>query len=101
MNEKTKLKGEAFAMFIKGINQKDIAKELGLSERTLTNWQKNGKWKLLKDDELVEASKEIAHILLELKDTNPELGERLMKPILILDRAIAKAGLFNIEKVTE
>jgi len=75
-----------------GANQKEIAARLGVSEKTIGKWVKDGEWEKLKVSMLVTKDNQLTALYRQLENLNTEISTRavvrdiplsLLKPIKV------------------
>jgi transposase len=57
-------------------SQKEIAQQVGVSERTLSKWAREGEWELRKAAKEVTREEQIRNYLMQLKELNEEIQTR-------------------------
>ncbi|MFV8392755.1 terminase gpP N-terminus-related DNA-binding protein [Flavobacterium sp. LB2P6] len=59
-----------------GITQKEIASRVGVTEKTLANWIKAGKWEVLKKSLLTTKQNQLSELYDQLSNTTSEIKNR-------------------------
>lgn len=73
---KTELKEVAKILFLQGMDQKDIAAKLGVSEVSMSRWKKEGNWDSLKTNLLNSKTERLSELYDELAEFNKAIKER-------------------------
>lgn len=73
---KAELKEVAKILFLQGMEQKDIAKKLGVSEVTMSRWKKTGNWDTLKTNLLNSKTERLSELYNELAEFNKAIKAR-------------------------
>jgi len=88
-------KDYAKRLFIEGNTQKEIARRLGRTEKTIGKWKEEGKWDELRKSLLVTKDTQLTSFYNQLDRLNKEIESRttvydipanLLKPVIVTDR---------------
>ena len=80
-NRKHEKETEAFALFMNtDLTQAEIAKRVGINEKTMSDWVRSGDWRIQKAANNVTRKKVIVGYLMQLEKLREEIDKRKEKP---------------------